>query len=83
MVVWLQSGLAKKPATAYFLTPPERDWLVERQATVLAARKKEDAFAGSMWGVFHEAVVPAVKLIMKLALAVFPAVFPATISALS
>ncbi|CAK0780076.1 hypothetical protein CVIRNUC_004930 [Coccomyxa viridis] len=45
-------GLASKPAKASFLTPPERDWLVERQATELAARRKEDAFAGSMWGTF-------------------------------
>ena len=51
MVVWLQFGLASKPAKASFLTPPEREWLVDRQATELAARKKEDAFAGSMWGV--------------------------------
>ena len=51
-MLWLQFGLASKPAKASFLTPPERDWLVERQATELAARRKEDAFAGSMWGVF-------------------------------
>ena len=51
-MLWLQFGLASKPAKASFLTPPEQDWLVERQAAELAARRKEDAFAGSMWGVF-------------------------------
>ena len=46
----MQIGLARDPATAYFLTAPEKEWLAERQANDIALRTAESSTAGNMWG---------------------------------
>lgn len=46
----MQFGLARDPATACFLTAPEKEWLAERQANDIALRTAESSMAGNMWG---------------------------------
>ena len=49
----LQFGLARKPATACFLTPAERSWLADRQAHEREVRAKQSASSGNMWGEYY------------------------------
>lgn len=49
-VLPVQFGLAKTPETAWFLTPPERSWLADRQLQERKVRSEKDASLGNMWG---------------------------------